>query len=211
MERGRELPRAIGGGLGGIEQCHHASASERSVGIGKADRELSRLVTNRQRVERSPLDQALGRFHQIGSKAHVTLEGARKRLARDRAAQCLPRRGDPDAASGQPALEVGHRGAIRADDETDHLIDRPYRSAGGAKSLRPRRKLVPSGIEGVIVRSIKNSMSQAGADAGASTVSSSAGGGAKSSSLIQPAFAPACIVSASGASRERSNPSRAPG
>src|SRR6516165_6469071 len=62
------------------------------------------------------------------------------------------------AASRQPALEVGHRGTVRADDEADHLVDRPYCSAGGAKSVRSGRALVRPGIECVTMRSTKHSM-----------------------------------------------------
>src|SRR6266508_3168932 len=97
---GRKLFHAVGSRLDSVEKCHHVGASERRFDIGKADRDVARLVADRENVERGPFDQTLRRLHEIGSKAHVALEGARKGLTRDRGAQGLACRRDPDTASG---------------------------------------------------------------------------------------------------------------
>ena len=44
-----------------------------------------------------------------------------KPCAGSRVVERLPVRRDPDAAAGQPALEIGHDRAVRADDEPDHV------------------------------------------------------------------------------------------
>ena len=61
-----------------LSRAATARARERRVGLGKTDRDLARLVSDRERIERGLLDQALGCLHQVGGNADVTLEGARK-------------------------------------------------------------------------------------------------------------------------------------
>ena len=56
--------------------------------------------------------------------ANLALQAARKHVALDRLVDSLARRRDPDAAAGEPALDVGNDRAIRPGHEPDQFIDR---------------------------------------------------------------------------------------
>ena len=80
------------------------------------------------------------------------LKAAGKHVALDRLARRGAGGGDPDAAAGQLALDVGHGVAVGADDEADHLVDRLERAGERAMPLHPRSDTGRSGVELDIVR-----------------------------------------------------------
>ena len=148
-----------------------------------------------------------------GAARTSRLKPRAKSLARD-APQRVARRRDPDAAPGQPALEIGDHRAVRADDEADQLGDRLHLPGDDAKRSVPARA-ARGPVERVIVRPRQHASLGHPLSAGAIVVSAAAllgrGGGARSASVIQPALRRACMIIASASSRDRSKPSRMPG
>src|SRR5215813_1366284 len=174
-----------------MEQAHNPAMRQRCFGLAKSDCRLSRLVSDGERVERGPFDQLFGRFDEIRRQLHRTLEASSKGLAIDRLAQRRPCCRDPDSAAGKPALEIGHDRSIRADHETDQVGNRCDRAGYGAESLAPRWNFPGAVVESVMLRPVLHARSRPSRQAWTSLVSagasSAAGGGARSSSLIQPA------------------------
>ena len=115
------------------------------------------LAGDRQRIERGAFQQPFGLSRQIGGDPHVALEAAGKTL-RLTASSMRAGRGDPDAAAGQLALDVGHGLAVRADHEADHFLDRleragkrAMRSVPGATLVAPRSSSLSCAVASILV------------------------------------------------------------
>ena len=75
------------------------------------------------------------RATKVSGQPNVPLKTAPESFAFDGVLKGVLRRRDPDAAPGQLMLEIGHRLAIRPDDEPDQIRNRPHRARRNAHAL----------------------------------------------------------------------------
>ena len=189
------------------------SCAKRGLGLGEAGDDQAGLGGHRQGVEGRLFEQLSVRAtRSVGSlTSRLKLRASAFRLIASLSA-VLGRR-DPDAAAGKLALEVGHRFAIRSDDEADQSpTGRTSRVTTHNRSRSRDCGPPSSSVVGshcarcAIMRSVSPSALRLGG-----RLRSAAGGGARSASVIQPALRRACMIIASASSREISKPSRIPG
>ena len=69
-----------------MHEADHGSARNGGLDLGKADGDAASLMGDGKCFERAPLQQPLGRLHEISRDFYVSLEAAREQLARNGAA-----------------------------------------------------------------------------------------------------------------------------
>ena len=104
--------------------------------LGEAGRDQAGLTGDSQSVEcrRARVAARCGRRDPDGRRTS-RLKPRANAFRLYRLVERFLRRGHPDAAAGQPALDVRHRLSFRPDDKPDQVRDRPHGARGDAQAL----------------------------------------------------------------------------
>src|SRR5579871_3560549 len=121
----QELVAPIGRAVARLDQPCRAAGGDGGANLLEAEDEVSSPPRKAQPIQNPLRKQRFDLVGQRFSGPRPRLGGARQRSGR-RGLDGGPRRGDPDAAAGKLARDVGHDHAIRAGDEAHEarLVDR---------------------------------------------------------------------------------------
>src|SRR5579863_6281605 len=130
-----ELADTLGGSLSGMQQDGGVAAFQCGFGLGEAGDRQAGLAGDSESIECGALELPLGAGDEIGREANLPLEAAGERFSPYGLVERFLRRRHPDAAAGQPALDVRHRVPFRPDHKPDQVRDRPHGARGDAQAL----------------------------------------------------------------------------